>query len=92
MLLVLEAELGLRMDPVRRTDAAPLEEAEERPPSTESSSSIFLSKKKKRKEKNMYFFMQILFHLFPHQSLDYISSPVIRLYIVLYFYFMLYCL
>lgn len=47
MLLVLEAELGLRMDPVRRTDPAPLEEAEERPPSTESSSSMFLSEKKK---------------------------------------------
>lgn len=43
VLLVLEAELGLRMDPVRRTDDAPLEEAEERPPSTESSSSMFLS-------------------------------------------------
>lgn len=43
MLWVLEAEPGLRMDPVRLTDAAPLEEAEERPPSTESSSSMFLS-------------------------------------------------
>lgn len=43
MLLVLEAELGLRMDPVRLADAVPFEEAEERPPSTESSSSMFLS-------------------------------------------------
>lgn len=45
-LFVLEAELGRRVDPVRRTDDAPLEEDEERPPSTESSSSIFLSENK----------------------------------------------